>query len=497
MAVSLKKINKIENILKKNNIKYNSKFGKIITLEFTAPNSYKMVESTIDLIEEMVIKGINKGFKNYSEDIQDLIDCCLALGEKNADRKIEKLKRKIDEIKENFMGNEQREKNKIDVRESVSKWVETTLEGIEVLLKQVKGTTQINALTQSKELILQIKEKLEHVVDFSSRNAADFAMSIVNDITRFRNLAAERQFNDFTVDHLRSALTFVEKWETLQDAISLRNPRASEKDLPVYNLSNFDKILLCEKLKNKMLSFKENVDTFKEEIEVRAGTEQLTTEIENLKTQKAEFEKEMINIKSQAQNGRISIDEAKRRIEIKKNSYLRIKDKIEVLEMKYTEKMEEFDVQRFAAMDMMEIYNDIMSYESDPTLFSILSEKLDLTGLHNVLRGTIKGEKAKQAFESVYYVLRVMKEIKNSQVSNLQDMENIYNEAYKRSQETKVTYKTKQKEKEKESTMEDLDDLFNDMGIETETSTQEETVSQEETETNTNTNTLEDDIFNF
>ena len=80
---------------------------------------------------------------------------------------------------------------------------------------------------------LDFKEKLENVVDFSSRNAADFAMSIVNDITRFRNAAAERQFNDFTVDHLRSALTFADKWTTLQDAISLRNPRASEKDLPV------------------------------------------------------------------------------------------------------------------------------------------------------------------------------------------------------------------------------------------------------------------------
>lgn len=491
------KINRIEKILKNNNIRYNSKFSRVITLEFTAPNSYGKAKETIDLIERMVIKGVNKGFKNYSEDIQSLIDCCLSLGDKNADRRMEKLIRKINEIEENFMGNEQKDRNKIDVRESVRKWVDTTLEGIEILLKQVKGTTHITALTSSKELILQIKEKIENVVDFSSRNAADLAMSIVNEITRFRNSAAERQFNDFTVDHLKNALNFAEQWGELIEAISLRNPRASEKDLPVYNLSNFDKILLCEKLKNKMLSFKENVDSFKEEIAQRSGTEQLTKEIEDLKNQKAEFEKEMISIKSQAQNGRISIDEAKRRIEIKKNSYLRIKDKIEVLEAKYTEKMEEFDVQRFAAMDMMEIYNDVMSYESDPTLFSILSEKLDLTGLHNVLRGTIKGEKAKQAFDSVYYVLRVMKEIKNSQVSNLQDMENIYNEAYKRSQETKVQYKTKQKEKEKESTMEDLDELFNEMDIPTEPTTHSEEETQEEQETSTNTVTLEDDIFNF
>lgn len=488
---------KIIKILEANKIKFDSKFEDLETFYFSAPNSYEDAKRTLELIKQLTIKGVNNGFKNYVDDIQDLIECCIALGQRNADKKISKIRDKINGIKERVMGNET--KSRIDIRESVTKWVETTLEGIEILLKQVKGETQINSLKMSQELIIQIKEKLETVVDFSSRNAADFAMSIVNEITRFRNLAAERQFNDFTVDHLKNALDFANKWGDLKLAISFKNPEAKEKDLPVYNLSNFDKILLCEKLKNRMDSFKENIDAFKEDIVQRSGVEQLTTEIESLKTQKAEFEKDMLSIKSQAQNGRISIDEAKRRIEIKKNSYIRIKEKIEVLEMKYTEKMEEFDVQRFAAMDMMEIYNDVMSYESDPTLFSILSEKLDLTGLYNVLRGTIKGEKAKQAFESVYYILRVMKEIKNSQVSNLQDMENIYNEAYKRSQETKTKIVKKEKEKQKESTMEDLDDLFNDMGIETETNPQQETETnpQTETEQNTNTNTLEDDIFNF
>ena len=37
---------------------------------------------------------------------------------------------------------------------------------------------------------------------------------------------------------------------------------------------------------------------------------------EVLKNQKAEFEKEMISIKSQAQNGRISIDEAKKTLTV-------------------------------------------------------------------------------------------------------------------------------------------------------------------------------------
>lgn len=494
MSVNIKNINRIENILKKNGVKYNPRFNKIITFEFTVPNSYKLVENTIELIEEITFTGVNYGFKNFSDHIQELINCCLVLGEKNADKKISKLKKTIDLVRDDYYTQVAKLKNKVDVRDSVKKWIDTTSEGVEFLLKQVKGTVQTQTLTLAKEMLVEMEEQLNNVSDISSKRAADYSMSVVNELTKFRNLLAQRQFNDFALDNLKNAVLYTKQWTELVDAVSLKNPRASEKDLPVYILSDFDKVLLCEKLKNRMISFKENVDSFKENLDQRFNNEQLTHEIENLKAQKSDFEKEMINIKSQAQNGRISIDEAKRRIEIKKNSYLRIKDKVELLEAKYTEKMEEYDIQKFAAMDMMEIYNDIMSYEQDPTLFSILSEKIDLTGLHNILRGTIKGEKSKEAFETVYYVLRVMKEIRNSQVSNLQDMENIYNEAYMKSQETKVQLKTKEKQNDKVATMEDLDDLFNDMGLDT----KEDTPLEEEQEENVQSvNKLDDDIFNF
>ena len=433
----------ITSILDANKIKYNSKLKNFRQIAFSSEAIQMFAEESIIKLEEIVITGVNGGFSNkrYVEAVQDLVDALVNLGDKNAQKKFEKIKKEIKEIEELFMANIDKDKNQIDVRTSITKWLETTIEGIDVLLNQATGETHKATLTKSKAALMELKEGLTKITDYSSKQAAEFAMNIVNQIMDFREKASKREFNDFTVDHLIEALNQLNQWQELKQSTSLfKNPIAKESDLPVYMVSNFDKILLCDKLMNKMKSFKENIDTFNNEIKERYDIDGLNVEINEVVQEKATIEKELLQIQNLAQNGKMSVEMAKRQIQMKSGIYNRTKEKLTRLQATLAKKMEAYNIHEFTVMNMKDIFKQIYSYRTDHTIFAILSEKINLSGLNDIMRGLIKGEEAKKVMNGVYFVLRVIDQISTSQTDNLQEMDTIFNNAYQQAIKTGNTY---------------------------------------------------------
>ena len=141
----------ITSILDTNKIKYNAKFKSFRQIAFTNESIQVYAEDTIEKLDEIVVKGVNGGFrdKKYIESVQTIIDCLINLGDKNAFKKFEKIKK---EVETSMALTKRLEKNKIDVRDSVNVWLNTTLEGVEVLAKQFSGEVQKAALAKSKDV---------------------------------------------------------------------------------------------------------------------------------------------------------------------------------------------------------------------------------------------------------------------------------------------------------------------------------------------------------
>lgn len=494
----------ITSILDANKIKYNSKIKTFRQIAFTSEAIQTFAEESIKNLETIVIAGVNGGFKDkrYIEAVQDLIDSLVNLGDRNAQKKFEKIKKEIKEIEGMIMANVDKSKNQIDVRTSIKKWLETTLEGVDVLLNQVDGETHKATLEKARTALVELREGLISVTDYSSKQAADYAMEIVNQLMDFREKASKREFNDFTLDHLINALNQLTEWQELKQGTSfLKNPVAKESDLPVYMVSNFDKILLCDKLMNKMKSFNENIETFNSEIKERYDIDGINAEINEVNQEKVTIEQEVLKIKNLAQNGKMSVEQAKRQIQLKMGIYNRTKEKLARLQAQLAKKMEAYNIHEFTVMNMRDIYKQIFSYRKDHTIFAILSEKINLSGLNDIMRGLIKGEEAKKVMEGVYFVLRVIDKISTSQTDNLQEMDSIFNEAYQQAIQTGNTYDPithggQEIEQPQQTTMEDLDSLIGSMGI-GDIPIQTDIPTGTETDTNDQTNDLDELNIDF
>lgn len=257
---TLEMLARIDEIVKQNKLDVHKKFNS----EYLARNSFysdaqAIANEAIAKILDFCVIGINGGFnKEVRNAISDLSKTVVTLTTvKNGEtKKLNSCKGQVEKVI--FSGKNQ---VAVDPISEIKSYITTTIGAIDAVIKnkELFGNSvdaQRENLEEVKQKLTQLEAKLDEVHNFTSKMAADKAMSITKEILIAR-LDISRLFVSLdTVAHLDNALRIANEWTKLAAATGKKEVAKAE-DFPKYEPDNISTLASSDKTFNKIDLFRQ------------------------------------------------------------------------------------------------------------------------------------------------------------------------------------------------------------------------------------------------
>lgn len=308
-------------------------------------------------------------------------------------------------------------------------------------------------LTESKNLLLQIRAELDNVVDAQSKEAADYQSAIFDILMDWRSAVSGYNCYSDHVDQLKEAVEKAKEWGKLSASVKRFNRAQEKKHYYVYNPDYDDVSRII-----KAAPYAERIDGLKESLaDYRKGT----TTIFNVERKKAQLqeleetlksEKERLNgrlkelsdlfnaVKKQYQNGEINATSANQMCSAYNEEFTSCRDDLNRIEADYTMQITDLRKEIFdAGSDKRIRENVVREYETflgkienyrttDPAMFVILCGRIDFKVLRDMLTGRASMQSREEMFTKIESITSVVENEINAQRKLGEELESIRKE---------------------------------------------------------------------
>ncbi len=298
------KMEAIDGIVKDNKLSVHKKFNCdfIVHRGFFSGVS-KTAEGAIDALFGLCVYGVNNGFGDVKEEIDDLSSLIVAMAElKNDDSKKRKTEKEVKKIMERTA----RYTVENDPRETVIEYARTTKEAIDTMIANPElfggrvSARMIPNLEELKKVLAEIEEVMPKISDLSSEEARNHACRVVFYILEARDSLVRGFCSNREIDFVKNSLRYAKSWAELTQRVGRRD-RAKE-DFPRFAEDGISTLAYSGKAIADFELFKELIDKREEELYSSSpvanaikGREEARAKADAVKAEMQELKKRIIN----------------------------------------------------------------------------------------------------------------------------------------------------------------------------------------------------------
>lgn len=265
-------LNTLIRVLDDNKVNYARKFKDIEVNGYDSNQCQRLSFEIREEIEKLLKIGFSNGMDvSVKNAIFELTEIAVKLSDYKAALKLDGYIEKKNDIVYKFR-NYKGDKNMPDIKKEVLLYIDDSLAGVNAMIIEEKSNYKKSILTTSKDLLEQLRQKVDDVFDNVSVDAADCAANLLGDskygLFAWRDYVGRNMVFDTVNDHLKEALDEADKWSQLTKAVNKRN-YAKDKDIVKYSEDVFSSYSRIAAVKEKGDAFFERLRDFEEQFDVQ------------------------------------------------------------------------------------------------------------------------------------------------------------------------------------------------------------------------------------
>ena len=408
----MSQVGKIVELLDTNKINYARNFVNIERNGYDSDECQKLSYEIREDIERILRLGFDNG--GFTTDMKnaifELTEIAVKLSAYKAVNKLNSYIKEKNKITDKFK-NYQGEKNMPDIKKEVNLYIDDSLKGLESLILEEKSDYNKNILNASKDLLLELKEKVNGVYDNASKKAADYAAELLGGsdygLFAWRDYMGRRMIFDTVNEHLKEAINEAEKWAALTKAANKRE-LAKENDIVKYEADVFSQFAGMNSVKEKGDAFFARLKNFDEECNTQSKIsdeiKELSNEIEAKKRKIADIFDKIDRGEIFEEDGDDQITNIEEEIKIKEENINQCRSSIRMMNKNILALRKL--ILKFNRLQL--IYD--MYQKIEPNLFYAMFEDIDFRVFLDVLNYGADEDSITQALQ---YFDNVMRDVKS------------------------------------------------------------------------------------
>ena len=297
-------------ILDDNKVNYARKFKDIEVNGYDSNQCQRLSFEIREDIERLLRIGFAGGMDvTLKNSIYELTEIAVKLSGYKAALKLDDYIEKKKEILHKYR-NYKGDKNMPDIKKEVIAYIDDSLAGVNAMIIEEKSEYKKSILNASKDLLSQLKDKVNNVFDNVSVDAADCAANLLGDskygLFAWRDYVGRNMVFDTVNTHLEEAISEADKWAELTKAVNKRN-YAKDKDIVKYTEDVFSGYSRVAAVKEKGDAFFSRLKDFEEQFDVQNES---YDKVKQINDDIAQMQKEISEIIDKMDNGEILEEEA-------------------------------------------------------------------------------------------------------------------------------------------------------------------------------------------
>lgn len=492
-------LQKLVEILDANNIDYAKKFDEIEVRGYDSDECRSLSYEIRQDIENLLKIGFRQGIDaNIENAITNLTKIAVQMSKYKVALDIDKYvseRQKIMQITNKYRG----DKIMVDIKQEVLKYIDDSLSGLENLIVREKAGYNVSILNTSKELLEELRQKVDNVYDTTSKQANEKALDLLGDskygLFAWRDYLGRNMIFDSVNDHIREAIDEADKWSAITEAPRKRDI-VDESKAVKYEPDIFTSYSKLSSVQDKGDAFFARLKDFEQQFSVQS---EYYDKIKEVNSQIMEIQKEIGDIMQKMDNGEIYEEEAdiqismlEQDIEIKEDERNQYRASIRMMNNNILA-MRRL-ITKFKRLEF--IYR--MYQQIEPNLFYTMFSYIDFRQFINVLS---YGASEDNIVTALSYYDNIMENVAEqtkhmSMTDNRFDVINKAMQKYDEKIATGSSVKQEDKDKEKEELRKRMEERRKRYGKKPETQPAEEQNQDKQEETIQNLDVSISDIIN-
>ncbi len=383
---------KILNALESNKLVYDGEFRSILSRGFASDDCQELSDEVLSDLQMLLIVGVNNGGFNTAMKgaIKELTALAVKLSDRKSAAKVEKLRLARQNIMDNLVIKEEGV-DTMTIKEEINKYLDTSLKGAKFLLAFDKDETQKEHVERSIALLEQMKQVVEEAWDNTSKTAADYASNMIDGIIAWRDQVSVYTCDSTGVEALEEALKQAEKWGALTEAPLKKNIANEQylKDNIAYIPDSIDRMIKSGRSIEQIGTFRRSLRRFDEDTNARYNTEKMETELDAVRAKLEERKKQAVSINIQLKSGDMSAETAALRLKQIKIEVQDLKDDISDREKELVNAVSTRSNRMGISKEFERLNKKLEDFTTDPAMLATLAANIDFVELSRVLLGRV------------------------------------------------------------------------------------------------------------
>ncbi|MDE7256659.1 MAG: hypothetical protein K2N50_01720 [Clostridia bacterium] len=430
-------------ILSDNGVRYDRALDSESTEGFVNDECAALAGRMYGDLYKMTAYGVNYGFSKCEDDIKELTKLIASLiaGTSRKAVNIAKTENKRSQILSD--AKYLRKEIEMDMLNQLTENLNACVSAAEAIITIRRDNETLCAkLTDSKNVLEEIKETLSHVADASSKNAAEYQVKIFEALMDWREAVSRYNCYSDTVDGLKRALDTAKEWQKL--SATVRKNAKRNVDYYEYNdgCDDIGLIIHAAKFAERTDGMREHLSDFRNQTallysvealqnEITRAQNEYTAERDRINTRLTEIKNETDSVLFAYQNGETDAVEADMKVADLDDEAADLEEQLKNLQEDYNYESQDLKAQlRDAqggsrirdkiAKNFEDFVKKIEAYRNtDPAMFVILCERIDFNGVYDTLTGRLSDKDIDEVYISVETVIREAEEDIKRQRRNL------------------------------------------------------------------------------
>lgn len=430
-------------ILNDNGVRYDKALDSESTEGFVNDECAALADKMYGDLYEMAAYGVNYGFSKCEDDIKEIskLIASLIAGTSRKAVNLAKTESKRNQILSD--AKYLRKEIDMDMLNQLTENLNACVSAADAIMTiRRDNETLCSKLTESKNVLEEIKETLSHVADASSKNAAEYQVKIFEALMDWREAVSRYNCYSDTVDGLKRALDSAKEWQKLSATVRKNAKRGV--DYYEYNdgCDDIGFIIHAAKFAERTDGMREHLNDFRNQTALLYSVEALqgeltraqneyTTERDRINARLAEIKDETDSVLFAYQNGETDAVEADMKVADLDDEAADLGEQLKNLQEYYNYETQDLKAQlRDAqggsrirdkiAKNFEDFVKKIEAYRNtDPAMFVILCERIDFNGVYDTLTGRLSDKDIDEVYISVETVIREAEEDIKRQRRNL------------------------------------------------------------------------------
>lgn len=421
-------------IFKDNGVKYDKDVERESTEGFVNDECAAYAEELYADLTAITRYGMQEGFSRCEDEIRDITKLIASLiaGTSRKQINLAKTREKHQQIKKE--ATYLRREINMSMLDELMKNLNACISASNAIAEIRKDNQSLcDNLEKSRDILKQIKEKLENAADVTSNSAAEYQAEIFNGLLDWREEVSHCHCYSDTVENLEKLVETADKWQKLTKAATRLNKAKADKDYYVYEhgdqkWDDLDQIISAARFAERTGGLRSDLNAYRNQTKSQYNVEGLREELTKLQTdffeqrdringRLNEIKKESDAVLFSYQNGETDAVSAESRLSILDDEKADLEDELadaqtyfnddsRDLSLKISDAQSGSRVRDRAAKRFEDFIKQVEAYrENDPAMFVTLCERLDFNKMYDTLTGRMSEKEADDVYVQMEVVI--------------------------------------------------------------------------------------------